>query len=121
LRGLAETMPPPSRPAKEFPWWLAAAGAIAIVATISIAASDLYSQVFSIVAKGIGVTVFVTLVGYTLASALGLAIALLGLSGSIWLRQAARSWFSCSGSPSSARRPLSSCGTGFPIRCKPPG
>jgi polar amino acid transport system permease protein len=34
--------------------------------------------------------VFVTLVGYTLASALGLAIALLGLSGSIWLRQAAR-------------------------------
>src|SRR3990170_1191182 len=77
-------MPHSAKPEKEFPWWLAVAGALFV------AASDLYSQVFSIVAKGIGVTVFVTLVGYTLASALGLAIALLGLSGSVWLRQAAR-------------------------------
>jgi polar amino acid transport system permease protein len=83
-------MPPPAKPEKEFPWWLAAAGALAVAAALFVAASDLYSQVFSIVAKGIGVTVFVTLVGYTLASALGLAIALLGLSGSVWLRQGAR-------------------------------
>src|SRR5918994_1556491 len=83
-------MPPSAKPEKEFPWWLAAAGALAVAAALFVAASDLYSQVFSIVAKGIGVTVFVTLVGYALASALGLAIALLGLSGSVWLRQAAR-------------------------------
>lgn len=83
-------MPPSAKPEKDFPWWLAAAGVLAVAAALFIAASDLHSQVFSIVAKGIGVTVFVTLVGYTLASALGLAIALLGLSGSVWLRQAAR-------------------------------
>jgi polar amino acid transport system permease protein len=75
---------------KEFPWWLAAATAIAVAVALFVATSDLYAQVFSVVVKGIGVTVFVTLVGYALASALGLGIALMGLSGSMWLRQAAR-------------------------------
>lgn len=81
---------PPMSPKPDFPWWLAAAVAIAAVAAVSIAASGLYSQVFATVAKGIGVTVFVTVVGFALASALGLGIALMGLSGSVWLRQAAR-------------------------------
>jgi len=74
----------------EFPWWLAAAAAIAAAAALSIAASDLYSQVFATVAKGIGITVFVTVVGFALAAALGLGIALMALSGSAWLRQIAR-------------------------------
>lgn len=74
----------------DFPWWLAVAAALAAALAIFIAASDLYSQVFSTVIKGIGITVFVTLVGYALASALGLGVALLGLSGSRWLSQAAR-------------------------------
>ncbi|TIL97069.1 MAG: amino acid ABC transporter permease, partial [Mesorhizobium sp.] len=50
----------------------------------------LYAQVFATVAKGIGITVFVTMVAFALASAIGLAIALMGLSGSRWLRQIAR-------------------------------
>ncbi len=74
----------------EFPWWLAATAAIAAAAALSIAASDLYSQVFATVAKGIGITVFVTVVGFALAAALGLGIALMALSGSAWLRQIAR-------------------------------
>ncbi len=74
----------------EFPWWLAAAAPIAAAAALSIAASDLYSQVFATVAKGIGITVFVTVVGFALAAALGLGIALMALSGSAWLRQIAR-------------------------------
>ncbi len=74
----------------EFPCWLAAAAAIAAAAALSIAASDLYSQVFATVAKGIGITVFVTVVGFALAAALGLGIALMALSGSAWLRQIAR-------------------------------
>jgi len=74
----------------DFPWWLVVAAALAAAFAIFIAASDLYSQVFFTVIKGIGITVFVTLVGYALASALGLGVALLGLSGSRWLSQVAR-------------------------------
>lgn len=81
----------PSRSAKDdFPYWLAAAAAIAVAAALAIAASGLYAQVFATVAKGIGITIFVTLVAYALASVLGLGIALMGLSGSLWLRQTAR-------------------------------
>jgi polar amino acid transport system permease protein len=84
-------MAPPSRsPRQDFPWWLAAAIVIAVVAGILVATNDLYTQVFTIVAKGIGITIFVTLVGYALASVLGLAIALMVLSDSVWLRQTGR-------------------------------
>jgi polar amino acid transport system permease protein len=82
-------MPPP-REKPDFPWWLAVAATIAIAAAIFIAASDLYTQVFSTVAKGIGITVFVTAVGFTLACAIGLGVALMALSGSRLLRQTAR-------------------------------
>ncbi|MHA6642425.1 amino acid ABC transporter permease [Mesorhizobium sp. A623] len=81
---------PPHRQKSDFPWWLVVAAAIAIAAAIFIAASDLYAQVFSTVAKGIGITVFVTAVGFTLASAIGLGVALMALSGSRLLRQVAR-------------------------------
>ena len=47
-------------------------------------------QVFATVAKGIGITVIVTVVSFTFASAIGLGIALMALSGSAWLRQSAR-------------------------------
>lgn len=80
----------PSSSEKEFPYWLVAAGAIAVGVAVFVAASDLYSQVFSIVVRGIGITIFVTIVGFTLASALGLGIALMALSGSKLLRQTAR-------------------------------
>ena len=76
--------------AAEFPWWLAAAGAIALGGAVFVALSDLYSQVFAVVVKGIGITIFVTLVGFALASLLGLGVALMGLSGSRILRQTAR-------------------------------
>ncbi|MBA3447586.1 MAG: amino acid ABC transporter permease [Pseudaminobacter sp.] len=84
------TPAPPFAKRAEFPWWLVVAGVAAAVAALSIAASDLYFQIFAVVSKGIWITVFVTVVGFALASALGLAIALMGLSGSVWLRQAAR-------------------------------
>ncbi|MGV3550400.1 amino acid ABC transporter permease [Rhizobium sp.] len=74
----------------EFPWWLVAL----VMAGVSIGAviifSDLYSQVFLTVAKGLWITIFVTLIGFSLATALGLCIALLGLSGSKFLRQFSR-------------------------------
>ena len=77
-------------PKPDFPWWLVAAGVIAVSCALLILASDLHRQVFSIVVKGLGITVFVTVVGFSLASALGLAVALMALSGSKLLRQSAR-------------------------------
>src|SRR5690606_27021216 len=57
---------------------------------VFVATNDLYAQVFSTVIQGLGITIFVTLVGFSLASTLGLLVALMGLSGSIWLRQISR-------------------------------
>lgn len=83
--------PPSSSSTKaEFPWWLAVAAVLALAAALFIATSDLYAQVFATVAKGIGITVFVTVVAFVLASIIGLGVALMGLSGSPWLRQFAR-------------------------------
>ena len=75
---------------KDFPWWLLAICAIGAALAVVIASSDLYAQVFSTVARGVRITIFVTLVGFALATLLGLGLALMGLSGSLILRQVAR-------------------------------
>ena len=74
----------------DFPWWLLVAGAIALFLAIQIAVNDLYSQIFTIVSKGVWITVFVTLVGFALATGFGLLLAVMGLSRSLVLRQIAR-------------------------------
>ena len=74
----------------EFPWWLAAAAGIAFVIAIAIAANGIYSQVFNTVIKGVWTTLFVTAVGFSLASLLGLGLAMMGLSRFKALRQVAR-------------------------------
>jgi polar amino acid transport system permease protein len=81
---------PDRRGRAEFPWWLVAALVLAAAAAVAIFTSDLYSQVFATVAKGIGITIAVTLVSFAAASAIGLGIALMALSGSSVLRQTAR-------------------------------
>ena len=72
------------------PWWLVAFLILALSLASFIFVSDLYPQVFNTVSKGLWVTIFVTLVGFALATALGLLIALLGMSDSVILRQIAR-------------------------------
>ena len=74
----------------DFPWWLVALFILSAGIGTIIVLSDLYSQVFWTVAKGLGITILVTLIAFSLATALGLGIALLGLSGSKTLRQVAR-------------------------------
>jgi len=74
----------------DYPWWLVALAAIALALAGVIVANDLYRQVFSAVLAGLWVTVFVTFVAFLLATALGLAVALMGLSESKVLRQVAR-------------------------------
>nr|WP_246617752.1 amino acid ABC transporter permease [Rhizobium populisoli] len=65
-------------------------GALCIGLAAVVALNDLYTQVFGVVVKGIGITVSVTLAAFALATALGLAVALAGLSNSVVLRQIAR-------------------------------
>ncbi|RCW25775.1 amino acid ABC transporter membrane protein (PAAT family) [Ciceribacter lividus] len=72
------------------PWWLVAFVTAAIAIATIIVVNELYTQVFRIVAAGLGVTIFVTLVGFALAVVLGLMIALLGMAQSRILRQIAR-------------------------------
>ena len=52
--------------------------------------SDLYWQALGVLAKGIWTTVYVTLIAYGLACAIGLGLALAGLSRFIAVRQVAR-------------------------------
>ncbi|MES0809591.1 amino acid ABC transporter permease [Roseibium sp. SCPC15] len=77
-------------PQNDFPYWLVAACGIAIFLLFQIATDEIYTQVMATVSRGIGLTIFVTLVGFFLASVLGLILALASLSGSIVLRQVAR-------------------------------
>jgi polar amino acid transport system permease protein len=81
---------PGSAADKEFPYWLAASVAISVGVALTIISSTLYTQIFTTVISGIGITIVVTLIAFTLALLLGLSVALLLLSGSIWLRQTAR-------------------------------
>lgn len=74
----------------DFPWWLVVMVGIGSVLAILIAINGIYAQVFSTVIKGVGMTVFVTLVAFALASMWGLAIAMLGMADSIILRQISR-------------------------------
>ncbi|MBB3967159.1 polar amino acid transport system permease protein [Rhizobium metallidurans] len=74
----------------DYPWWLVALVVIGLTLAAVIIANDVYAQVFRTVFNGVGITIFVTLVGFALATLLGLGIALLGLSDSVALRQIAR-------------------------------
>ncbi len=76
--------------AREFPWWLVVACALGGWIGYRILSDEIYAQVLDTLSKGIGITIFVTLVGFFLASALGLALAVALLSRHVVLRQAAR-------------------------------
>ena len=81
---------PRDDPKGDYPWWLVALGLIGAGIAVVIALNGLYTQVFTVVAKGVGITVLVTLVAFALATALGLAIALIGMSQNLAARQIAR-------------------------------
>ena len=62
-------MGPDRRSGDDFPWWLVILGGVALYLGWRVAVDDLYTQVFSIVSRGVGITIFVTLVAFALASA----------------------------------------------------
>jgi His/Glu/Gln/Arg/opine family amino acid ABC transporter permease subunit len=83
-------MPPSSQSDRDFPYWLVLLAGVGAWLFWQVIANELYSQVLATLVQGIGVTVFVTVVAFALASVLGLALALAALSHSIVLRQTAR-------------------------------
>lgn len=74
----------------DFPWWLVALAAFGLYALWQLLSSDVYWQVFSTLQRGILITVIVTLLGFAMASAAGLGLALMSLSRHLILRQIAR-------------------------------
>jgi His/Glu/Gln/Arg/opine family amino acid ABC transporter permease subunit len=77
---------------EEFPWWLVILGVTGLWMFYEVWTSAIYSQVMATLVKGVEVTVAVTLIAYLLACALGLALAVAGLSPYRVLRQASRLW-----------------------------
>ncbi|NDR59346.1 amino acid ABC transporter permease [Aliiruegeria sabulilitoris] len=76
--------------AGEFPWWLVAACGLGAFFLYRIISDDLYTQVLSTLSRGVGITLFVTGVGFSTACVIGLLLAVAGLSRYRFLRQTAR-------------------------------
>jgi len=74
----------------EFPWWLLILAGIGAALFWRVLSDDLYAQVLSTLVKGVEITLFVTLVGFFLASGLGLLLALGGRSRLVVVRQSVR-------------------------------
>jgi His/Glu/Gln/Arg/opine family amino acid ABC transporter permease subunit len=83
-------MTPNPKPETDFPWWLVIVGITGLWLFYEVWASEVYSAALAVLAKGIWITILVTLIGYFGACLLGLGLAVACLSRSILLRQAAR-------------------------------
>jgi His/Glu/Gln/Arg/opine family amino acid ABC transporter permease subunit len=83
-------MTPNPSPDNDFPWWLLVAGAIGAWLFYEVLANPVYAQALATLAKGIEITILVTLIAYASACALGLLLALGGLSRHIAIRQVCR-------------------------------
>ncbi|MCA0939117.1 amino acid ABC transporter permease [Salipiger pacificus] len=75
---------------KDFPWWLVATGVLGLMAYGAVLTDEVQAQVLRTLLKGVQITIFVTLVGFVLASLIGMGVALMSLSRSLVLRQIAR-------------------------------
>ncbi|MES2665048.1 MAG: amino acid ABC transporter permease [Pseudomonadota bacterium] len=83
-------MTPSPKSDTDFPWWLVILLITGAGLFSAVWASPMYAAVMATLAKGIWITVGVALVAYVMACAIGLGLALAGLSRFIVLRQAAR-------------------------------
>jgi polar amino acid transport system permease protein len=74
----------------DFPWWLLVAGGIAAWLTYEIIADDIYRQTLNTLAKGLWITLKVTVISFAGASLLGLLLALGATSKWLVVRQLVR-------------------------------
>lgn len=84
-------MPAPSRKSAlaRFPWWLLAIALLGLVILWAIVADEGYAEIFATLQRGVVTTLWVTFVAFSLASVLGLVVALARTSGTPWLTQIA--------------------------------
>ncbi len=75
---------------RDFPYWLLILAAIGAYLFWQAFSNQIYADVLSKLSLGIKITVFVTLVGFTMASTIGLMLALASRSRHIVIRQMAR-------------------------------
>lgn len=83
-------MQPAPQPDRDFPWWLVILAVTGLWLFYEVTASSVYGAALATLAKGIAITVIVAFVAYLGAAAMGLGLALMGLSRHLALRQAAR-------------------------------
>ena len=77
-------------PEHDFPWWLVVLAGLGLWLFAEVWASAIYAQVMATLAKGIWITILVTLLAFALASGLGLGLALASQSRLLVMRQMAR-------------------------------
>ncbi len=77
-------------PEHDRPYWLILLVGIGLWLFYEVWANEVYAKVMATLSKGIGITLMVTMVAFSLACALGLLLALAGQSRFILLRQGAR-------------------------------
>ena len=80
----------PRNDSNDFPYWLLFAASIGLYLGYRVFTDDLYTQIITIVSKGVWVTIFVTIVAFFSASLIGLVLAVGSLSNSLILRQLSR-------------------------------
>jgi polar amino acid transport system permease protein len=79
-----------SDPKDDFPWWLVLLVGIGLWLFYLVWANQIYAQVLATLARGIWITVAVTVIAYSSACVMGLGLALAGLSRWQVLRQVSR-------------------------------
>jgi len=83
-------MTPSKDPENDFPWWLLATVGLGLFFLFRILSDDLHHQILMTLSKGIKITMFVTVVGFAMASVLGLLLALGAGSRFVIVRQLVR-------------------------------
>ena len=71
------------------PWWLLTAALLALLFFWQLVANEGYQNILTALAKGLGVTLYVSLIAFTLATGLGLLFAMMRVSKHRWLREVA--------------------------------
>ena len=74
----------------DFPWWLVVLGAAGLWLCIEVWSSPVYAKIMATLAKGVWITLLVTLTSFSAAAVLGLGLAVGAGSKRIWIRQGVR-------------------------------
>lgn len=83
-------MAPNAQPEKDFPWWLVILAVTGLWLLYEMLTDEFYAGALKVLVKGLWVTLGVAVVAYLGACAMGLGLALMGMSKHMVVRQAAR-------------------------------